>query len=45
MKAAVQDKQILAALKPLELATYLRSTGWLQAQTVGDRWAILDKGQ
>ena len=44
MKASIHDKQILETLKPLELATYLRSKGWRQVQAVEDRWATWTKG-
>jgi hypothetical protein len=30
MKVAVQDTAALRALKPLEVATYLRARGWRQ---------------
>ena len=40
MKASIHDKQILETLKPLELATYLRSKGWRQVQAVEDRWEL-----
>jgi hypothetical protein len=39
MKASVRDKEILEALRPLELVAYLRSKGWHQIQGVEDRWA------
>ena len=38
MKAAICDTQILKSLRPLDLAAYLRSTGWRQDKE-HDRWA------
>lgn len=39
MKASVRDKEILAAIAPLELVAYLRSTGWCQVKEKPDCWA------
>lgn len=39
MKVSVQDSATLAALRPLELAAYLRSTGWQHVSAAQDRWA------
>lgn len=44
MKATIQDRSVLAGLRPLELVAYLRSTGWTQAALVQNRWATWVKG-
>ncbi len=38
MKAAVQDADVLGALSPLDVATYLRAHGWMLSKTVGPFW-------
>ncbi|MFC4313014.1 hypothetical protein ACFPN2_28280 [Steroidobacter flavus] len=41
MKADVRDRALLAALRPSELAAYLRSQGWQEADTIhADSWAL-----
>jgi hypothetical protein len=37
MKATIRDPAILQALAPLEVAAYLRSNGWKQADRLGDK--------
>lgn len=43
MKASIQDKHILTAIRPLELSAYLRSTGWREIKVKEDRWAVWTK--
>ena len=38
------DRAALAAIQPLELVTFLRSTGWTAAVGVSDRWTPWVKG-
>src|SRR3990172_2873870 len=44
MKASVRDKQVLAAIRPLELVAYLRATGWSQARVTEGRWGTWVRG-
>jgi hypothetical protein len=39
MKATVRDISALAAIKPLEVAAYLRASGWRQVTEASQRWA------
>ena len=39
MRATVRDSESLSALRPLELVSYLRASGWRQQQVVPDRSA------
>jgi hypothetical protein len=43
MRATVHDAAVLAAIRPLELASYLRSSGWTQQTWVPDRFAVWTK--
>jgi len=40
MKATIYDSTSLRALGPLEVAAYLRSTGWRQVDRLGDRGVV-----
>lgn len=40
MKVSIRDPASVAALRPLEVASYLRSTGWTQVQAREGRFAI-----
>ncbi len=37
MKVAVRDAAVLGALHPLDVAAYLRSTGWRPVERIGDK--------
>lgn len=39
MKVTVRDPAVLRALGPIDVAAYLRSTGWSQTRRIGDRGA------
>ena len=39
MKATIRDVGALSALKPLEVVSYLRSTGWSAGREVSSRWS------
>jgi hypothetical protein len=38
MRAAIQDADVLAALSPLDVATYLRARGWTLSKTANSFW-------
>jgi hypothetical protein len=40
MRASVQDGDTLTALKPLEVASYLRVHGWRQEAEIGDKGSV-----
>lgn len=40
MKATIRDPIVLHAVSPLELAGYLSSSGWREAQRIGDKGAV-----
>ena len=40
MKATVRDKGSLTALRPLEVAGYLRATGWREERRLGDKGVL-----
>jgi hypothetical protein len=44
MKVAIKDAETLNAIRPLDLAAYLRSTGWRRHKVVEDRWSVWIKG-
>jgi hypothetical protein len=37
MKATIKDLEVLSAIQPLELATYLRANGWHQFDQISNR--------
>ena len=43
MKASVQDRDALTAIRPLEFVAYLRTMGWRQVRTSEDRWSIWER--
>jgi hypothetical protein len=40
VKATVRDRQTLESLRPLEVISYLRATGWTQAQIRPERYSV-----
>jgi hypothetical protein len=40
MRASVRESSALTALKPLEVASYLRVRGWRQEAEIGDKGSI-----
>ncbi|MBF0614324.1 MAG: hypothetical protein G8237_11205 [Magnetococcales bacterium] len=40
MKAMLRDSALMKELKPLEIAAYLRSTGWTQQSSTEGKWAV-----
>lgn len=40
MKAVLRDAVLLKELRPLEIAAYLRSTGWTQQTSVEGKWTV-----
>jgi hypothetical protein len=40
VKARAYDLEILNALRPLEIAAYLRSRGWQQVERIGDAGSV-----
>jgi hypothetical protein len=40
MKATIRDRQILESLRPLEVVSYLRATGWTQAEIRPERYSV-----
>jgi len=40
VKASVRDSQALEALRPLEIVSYLRSTGWVQQSIHPERYSV-----
>ena len=43
MRATVSDSIYLSAMRPLELASYLRTSGWIQQRWEPDRFAVWTK--
>lgn len=43
MKVTVNDSKFLSAIRPLELASYLRTSGWIQQRWEPDKFAIWTK--
>ena len=39
MKASIRDATVLSALRPLEIAAYLRSSGWKKAHEKVNKWS------
>lgn len=40
MKVSIKDPQMLRAIRPLELAAHLRSTGWREERRIGDKASV-----
>ena len=40
MKAILRDSALIKELRPLEIAAYLRSTGWTQQSSSEGKWSI-----
>ncbi|MBF0628149.1 MAG: hypothetical protein HQL91_07995 [Magnetococcales bacterium] len=40
MKAMLRDSALMKELRPLEIAAYLRSTGWTQQSSSEGKWAV-----
>jgi hypothetical protein len=45
MRAEVRDSQALEALRPLEIVSYLRATGWSQQRVEPDRYAVWTRAE
>ncbi|MEO5365716.1 MAG: hypothetical protein H7831_05075 [Magnetococcus sp. WYHC-3] len=44
MNAMLRDSALMKELRPLEIAAYLRSTGWTQQSAAEGKWAVWVKG-
>ena len=44
MRATVRDSQAFDALRPLEVVSYLRATGWIQQQVHPERYSVWSRG-
>ncbi|MBF0158676.1 MAG: hypothetical protein HQL58_04065 [Magnetococcales bacterium] len=44
MKVTIRDAALIKELRPLEVAAYLRATGWEQQTTEKGQWSIWTKG-
>lgn len=48
MNITIHDRMAMKALKPLEVASYLRSKGWIKSENIGDKaslWTIVKNGE
>src|SRR5213082_1533612 len=44
MRASIRDSQAFDALRPLEVISYLRATGWTQQRVVPERYSVWTRG-
>jgi hypothetical protein len=44
MRASIRDSQVFEALRPLEVVSYLRATGWTQQQDQPDKYSVWSRG-